>query len=380
MAIIQKGYPSNEEYIDFINYVFGMNGSSSSFHILLPKLYRDGRESDKVTYFALDDNNRILGTVGSFPLTFHIGGVTVTANGIGSVATHPRHRGEGFMKDLMKAAIDDMIKEDVDLSVLGGRRHRYAHFGFEKCDSMMYFSVSPTTVNYVSPDRKGVTIKPVAQDDTELLDLLYEKMHERPYYTDRPREDLHDILCSWRSRPYAFFQEEKLVGWAVHYESKRQLSEFYALDNSLAQAMVAVACDRLGGLSIAIPSYNHDLAAEVDIFSEDVHIVSNECFLVFNWQKVLSALLALQNTTRPLADGSLTVKIQGIKGDVTLTLSVKDGVTSVEATDNTPELTLSQTEAETFFFRNYSAPRAKINPQAAAWLPLPLFIYEPDNV
>ncbi|MBO7740366.1 MAG: hypothetical protein J6S34_02480, partial [Clostridia bacterium] len=65
---------------------------------------------------------------------------------------------------------------------------------------------------------------------------------------------------------------------------------------------------------------------------------------------------------------------------VSLKLSVKDGKTSVDLTDEAPEITLSQTEAEAFFFRNYSALRAKVNPQAASWLPLPLFIFEPDNV
>ena len=180
MAIIQKGYPSNEDYIDFINYVFGMNGTpSASFPSLLPKLYSAKRETDKVTYFALD-NERIVGTVLSYPLTFHIGDKTLTAHGIGSVATHPRHRGEGFMKDLMKQAINDMVKDGIDFSVLGGRRHRYAHFGFEKCDGMMYFSITPKTVSYVNPNREGITMRTVKEDDTALLDSLYEKMHQRP--------------------------------------------------------------------------------------------------------------------------------------------------------------------------------------------------------
>lgn len=380
MAIIQKGYHSNEDYIDFINYVFGMNGTpSSSFETLLPKLYRKGRETDKETYFAIKDD-RLVGAVLSYPITFRVNGTPLTVHGIGSVSTHPRHRGEGFMKDLMKAAIDDMIKNDIDLSVLGGRRHRYAHFGYEKCDGMMYFSVSGTTVNYVKPSREGVTMRAVGPDDSALLDLLYEKMHQRPYYADRPRADLYDILASWRSRPYIFFQGDEMVGWAVHYASKRQLSEFCSLNPALTKAMVAVAIDTLGNLSIAVPAYDHAVAGEVDILSEDVHIVSNECFLVFNWQKVLSALLAFKNSQTPLVDGSLVATIEGVKGTVTLKLTVKDGKTSVDVTDEAPEITLSQLEAEVFFFRNYSADRAKINPQAASWLSLPLFIFEPDNV
>ena len=379
MTVIQKGFHSNEDYIDFINYAFGMNGATASFPALLPKLYKDGRESDKVTYFAID-NDRIVGTVGAFPLAFHIGNTPLSARGIGSVATHPRRRGEGFMKDMMKKAIDDMIEDDIDFSVLGGRRHRYGFFGFEKCDNMMYFSLTPKTISYVKPDTENLSMKAVEESDTELLDQLYREMHKRPYYTERPREDLYDILLSWRSRPYAFFENKRLVGWAIHYESKRQLSEFRAIDLSRACGMLALAVRQLGALSVAVPTFDTPLAEQVDIVAENAEIVSNECFLIFNWQKVLSALLSFENTHKPLVNGSLVVRIMGVKGDTTLRLAIENGNASVETTDLAPEITLSQTEAEALFFRNYSALRQRINPEAASWLPLPLFIFEPDNV
>lgn len=379
MAKIQKGFHSNEDYIDFINYAFGMNGAESSFPSLLPKLYGPKRESDKVTYFALE-GDRIVGTVGAFPLTFHIGGETLSVRGIGSVATHPRHRGEGFMKELMKKAMDDMVADGIDFSVLGGRRHRYGHFGFEKCDGMSYFHLTPKTVSYLDPDRSGLTMVPVNAEDTALLDRLHAEMHSRPYYTERPREDLHDILLSWRSRPYAFLRQDKLVGWAVHYSSKRQLSEFHALDLAEVQGMLALATDRLGSLSVAVPSYDHPLAAEVDILAENVDIVCNECFAVFNWQRVLSALMTFKAERFPLIDGSMTIAIEGYCGKETLSLTVKNGVPTVEKTDAAPILTLSGKDAAALFFRNFSGHRQKLPKEGASWLPLPLFIFEPDNV
>ena len=379
MAKIQKGFPSNEEYIDFINYAFGMNGASSSFPALLPKLYQEGKDPQSQTYFAIHQDKPV-GAVGAYPLTFHVGDTTLTAMGIGNVATHPRHRGEGFMKDLMHAAINDMIKDGIDFSVLGGRRHRYGFFGYEKCDGMAYFSLTPKTVSYVKPNTEGLSMAAISPEDTALLDELHKAMHKRPYYTDRPREDLYSILVSWHSQPYAFFENGKLCGWAIHYQSKRQLSEFCALNLDRADGMLSLAVERLGSLSVAIPAYDTPLGEKADTLAEEVDPVSHECFLVLNWQKVLATLLAFKGTQQTLADGSFTVKIDGVKNTVALRLAVKDGKTSVEETESTPDITLSGKDAEALFFRNYSALRQKIDPYAASWLPLPLFIFEPDNV
>ena len=378
MAKLQKGYPSFHDYIDFINYCFGMNGASHAFDKLLPKLYADGKTSGDDTYFAIEDT-KIVGTVLSYPLTFSIAGKTLAARGIGSVATHPRHRGDGFMKDLMKKALDDMAKDGIAFSVLGGRRGRYRHFGFEKCDGMTYYSLTPKTVSYCAPDTEGYTLREIKREDTALLDLLHTHMHKRPYHTDRPREALFDILVSWYSTPYAYFKGDTLVGWAIHYSSKRQLSEFEYLDPSAVPAMLALSTKRFGEISIAVPVYEGEKASLIDPYAETVTSVSNECFLVLDWLATLDALFALQKEARPLCDGSMTLAIEGYQRTVTLTVTVENGVPRVRE-GGTPDLTLSLTEAELFFFRNHAPKREKVSPEAASWLPLPLFIHECDNV
>ena len=95
---------------------------------------------------------------------------------------------------------------------------------------------------------------------------------------------------------------------------------------------------------------------------------------------MLSALFDLKAKTLPLCDGSLTVKINGYARVETLKITVENKKPSVTPYDGECEITLSLTDAEVFFFRNHAANRAKINPYAASWLPLPLFIHEPDNV
>ncbi len=376
---VQKGFHSNEDYVDFINYAFGMNGASSSFYLLLPKLFKKGRSPADDTYFELD-GEKILGTVGSFPLEFSFLGEKLSVRGIGNVATHPSARGKGFMKLLMKAAIDDMIKDKVALSVLGGRRHRYAHFGFEKCDGMTYFNITPKTVSYVMDIPDDIEMKRLSPDDTETLDILLDKMNSRPFCAVRKRDDLYDILVSWSSVPYAFFKDNRLVGWAVHYVGKGQLSEFYSLDKALTQKLVAKAVSALGSLSVAIHPAERSLAAEVSVLAENVNIISNECFLVLDWFSVLSLTAKLKASSVKLADGVLTVLIKGVRCNERLKITVENGQPRVEKTDASPDITLSQNEASRLFFGNFSEKKDALSPIPASWLPLPLCIYEPDNV
>ncbi len=379
MAIIQKGHSDFHGYIDFINYCFGMNGTSRAFDTLLPKLYADGKSTADDTYFAIE-NEKIAGTVLSYPLTFHVGGETLSARGIGSVATHPRHRGKGLMKALMEKAIDDMIKENVALSVLGGRRGRYAHFGYEKCDAMTYYTVNATTVGYLSPSPEGYYMKKIERDDTALLDLLHTLMESRSYYVERPREALYDILSSWHSVAFAYFHGETLVGWSVYSGRNRRFSEFEVLDADAIGAILALSVQQFGELSIAVPIHENEKAALIDPYAETVSSISEECFLVLDFEKVLSALLALKASREPLCDGSLAVRIEGYRKTETLLITVQDGIPTVSACDGADDISLSLTEAEVFFFRGVAPKRKEIDPRAASWFPLPLYIHGIDNV
>lgn len=379
MATIQKGHPDFYGYIDFINYVFGMNGSSRAFNTLLPKLYADGKTSADDTYFAIE-NEKIVGTVLSYPLTFHIGDATLSARGIGSVATHPRHRGEGLMKALMQTALEDMKKEGVALSVLGGRRGRYAHFGYEKCDAVSYYAVNKASVGYLAPSSEGYSMKKIERDDSALLDLLHSHMHNRAYCVERPREEFYDILVSWQSVPFAFFRGDTLVGYALYHGARRQFSEFELLDASAIGAILALSVQTFGELSIAVPLHEAEKGDLIDRYAETVSALSEECFLVLDYERVLTALLALKAKTVSLADGGITVKIEGYAKTETLRIEVKNGVPTVSPSDETPDITLSHLDAEVFFFRPTAPKRALVAPAVASWLPLPLFIHASDNV
>ena len=54
-----------DDYMDFINYVFGFNGNSSDFKKLLPKLYKYDYMPAVSSYVAVD-NGKLKAAVGAF--------------------------------------------------------------------------------------------------------------------------------------------------------------------------------------------------------------------------------------------------------------------------------------------------------------------------
>ena len=54
---IGEGKVDNETLVDFLNYVFGMNGDDTSFYKLLPKLYKPEYHPEKNNFIATEDGS-----------------------------------------------------------------------------------------------------------------------------------------------------------------------------------------------------------------------------------------------------------------------------------------------------------------------------------
>ena len=92
-----------DDYMDFINYVFGFNGNSSDFKKLLPKLYKYDYKPAFSSYVTVD-NGKLKAAVGAFDHDISVCGRYIKTRGIGNVAVHPYARGCGYMKKLMNMA------------------------------------------------------------------------------------------------------------------------------------------------------------------------------------------------------------------------------------------------------------------------------------
>ena len=95
--------------------------------------------------------------------------------------------------------------------------------------------------------------------------------------------------------------------------------------------------------------------------------------------KMLSLLLELKSTYESLADGELTLQINGFAGKETLKITVEKGIPRVEKTSEHPELVLEHLDALRLFFMHKAPARSTLSPVPRSWLPLPIYVYSADN-
>ena len=194
-----KGYAGlYDDYMDFINYVFGFNGNSSDFKKLLPKLYRPEDDPAANSYVAVEDG-KIKAAIGAFDLDVSVDGEILHTRGIGNVAVHPYARSRGYMRRLMNDAVDDMIRDGIDFSTLGGRRQRYNYFSYDKVGQSVSLSFNSDNMRHTfgSPRTHSIAIRRIAANDGASLDHIAALHKTLPLYGVRSRERLYDILTSW---------------------------------------------------------------------------------------------------------------------------------------------------------------------------------------
>ena len=87
-------------------------------------------------------DGEIVSHIGVVPDAVVIGDHELPRWGISGVCTDPRHRGQGYMQELLAFWLAEMDAADVPLSTLGGDRQRYGHCGFENGGLVRTYTVT----------------------------------------------------------------------------------------------------------------------------------------------------------------------------------------------------------------------------------------------
>ena len=372
-----------DEYVDFINYVFGFNGNSSDFKKLLPKLYQYDYNPAGNSYVAVE-KGKIKAAIGAFDHDLSVCGEYLKTRGIGNVAVHPYERSRGFMKKLMNMAIDDMVADGVVLSVLGGRRQRYNYFSYDKLGPVFAMSFNSDNIRHTfGADRKPFfSFRKVDGKDQSVLDSIKALSESKPLYAIRDREKYYEILVSWRMAVYEILREEKFAGYCIVDDtSVYEILLLPEFEDKFAFC-VRDLFDHLGrgSLRVKLPLYLDGYISQIAAIGESYSVDTAKSFSVLNFRKVCSTFMKLKATYSKLPDGELCLSIDGRGGKEKILLSVKEGVPSVTDTDRDPDLELGHLEAMNLLFAIYSVPREKLPDHARLWLPLPLSIYPADTV
>ncbi len=363
-------YASPEDFdslLTLLDGAFGFpNERADGFASLLPKLYHP-----QMKQLVAEKNGELVGAVGMFERKICVCGETLTSVGIGNVACREDARGEGIMSALMKKAVSDIVASGAELSDLGGKRHRYAHFGYECAGKAYNFTIRSDFSSHVGANENTLRCVPL-EEYIDLAEKLYLSQSVR-----FERDDFDVVTRSWRALRYAFVDGCDFVGYAVIRQDR--VTELILSDPSrLSEAVMAIFdATQENQLTLTMRETDPLMTYAYKIY-DGISVRSNEQIAVFNFKKTVYAYLKYLSTLKTLPETELPFRIIREDGEECFTVAVRNGVPTVTDGANSP-IVLTQFEATAFFFGIISPERAELS-NAETLFPLPVFIPSPDCV
>lgn len=372
-----------EELMAMANRVFFTPEEGHCFETKIPKLY-DPQVDTTGSHYIVQENGHIVAAVGAFDSQMKVGDHLLSARGIGTVSVAPEARSRGYMKKLMALAVEDMERDGIDLGYLSGRRQRYEYFSFTPSGLAARFVYTIHNARHLAGQfpTGGYLFRMVTEERTALLDQMAALHDRRQVHVCRSRELFYKILCSWYFRPLAILRDGQFVGYMT-LDAEQRISEIELVDMEELIPVLNCYLEVSGQQEVTLeplPLYDTRKIELLSRYAEVVELVNNDNLSVFRYDRVLQAFMELKGRLQTLADGELTVAIEGRQ---TVSISVKDQQVSVAVTNQQPDLTLSHLEAVQLFFGVSSAMGSlgfQLPVFARSWFPLPLFYPRPDNV
>lgn len=368
------------ELIDFLNMVFSQSSHPHDFKAMLPKLYGDGADTAKYHYIVKADG-RIKAAVGVFPTQYHIGDTLVRVGQLGSVSVHPYARGKNYMKRLMDWAIEDSQAQGYDALVLGGLKNRYQHFGFQPTEIELNYKFIPENIRHQLSDVQtdSIVFKPagdVSASDIEKMCRLY---RSQKVYVDRGSgTQFLTILKSWYMETRIVEIDGKFSGYLCTAADGSCIMEWLMTSQEyympVLKRLFEMKCPK--AVSVSCAPYEREKNEIFGRYSEHCSVESGHQWRIFNFEKIMGALMKVKDSDMPLEEGMLEIHIHD--GSKERLCKLKWGNPSEDA----PELAdISLLEAEEAFFseagiyRNYGRTNGYLYKN---WFPLPLYTNELD--
>jgi predicted N-acetyltransferase YhbS len=370
-----------DEVIDLANYVFSGAHSPIDFPSLLPKLYSREYFMDGIHYIARE-NGRIKAVVGAYPLEMKVMAESLPGRGIGMVSVHPYARSRGYMKALMNMALEDMRRDHMVFSCLGGQRQRYEYFGYTPIGSHLTFDCNRANMRH-SLGRdfvSSLSLKQLTEQDDGLLDDIHRLHEAKPCHVTRQRDRLFDLLTSWRANVYVI-TGTSFLGYLI--QKGNEITELNLIDPEQIPEVIKLLLDTLDEDSVSVrarPEEQRKIAA-LSGFAESYKLRSAYCFTFFDFCRTLRPFLQLACATRRVFDGSVIIQIGE---DTPFTITVWGGNPLLTPATGDPDIRLpSIAEAARFFFSwitPFADKQLRDSPFLQSLLPLPLNWESADEV
>lgn len=385
MKMISKDKIENyQNLMDFINYVFGFNGSTTSFPLYLPRLHKEKYEPTAKTTVIKDDN-KYLACATFLSYNVHVLNGKYRLGTIGNVAVHPNERNKGYMKEIMDSVILEALNDNVDAISLTGMRERYKNYFFDNAGISYNYHLEKNEIKkYLTKNNiklNKIKVLKVKENDLEEIEKSYLLVKTLTHRASRKRNEYFDIMNGMNGRLYHFYFNKTFIGYAVYHENESLISEINVTNPKYLSSTIISLLDYVDkeNVDLTLPPFkiNH-----IDILNKiaDYYYISNSAkFLIVNFEKLINLYLNLKASYMTLDNTDFIVKINGFKYQENLHVCVKDNNVLVEHTTNKENFTLSYFEAVEFFFSSISVLRLT-NKYVKNLFPLPLYISKIDNI
>jgi len=193
--------------LDLLNEVFEFDPADAFFQTNLANctpspVHALDSEIEK-HYIAISDG-KVVGVLGAYPSLMYISEnsrsgakFVIKSCGIGQVACAKAYRGRGIMRHLMESAMDEMKRNGVQISHLGGEPSIYGVYGFAHAGNTVSFSFHKHSfAKFVNED--CISIKKADISDYTILNELVSLF---PAYIQRDRRAWEK---NFMRKPYAW--------------------------------------------------------------------------------------------------------------------------------------------------------------------------------
>ena len=430
-TMIRRGRQGEmEALIDFADFAFSRPDPPPDFSRLLPKLYgSDAETAEQHLLVVPESGDDILAAVYSGPLALqpseswwkqrvHEGepvtgsAPALSGNGIGTVSVHHRERGKSYMRELMHAAIRDMLQEGAAFSALSGQRQRYAYYGYEPAGTDL--SVSLDRDNYTKaygrhyfeegPEGELRNYAEI-QDEPELAEQVFAVYEASHPWSSRTRDNWYVTAGSWGGpEVLVYLKEGQVQGYLIAGGSggHRAVSEIGLKDPEDAIPMIGLLLGRhqVQRAEVQLACWQPDPAARLFRIAAGYSIGSSLSLLILDWAQMLKAGLMLKQALDGARDGELRLAITDCPvGDKEqrLHIRVSKGKVRVDAIDLEDTKEAAAADAEIISIPYSLAVRMLWSPMSqvllheltpenrrklnrTGWFPLPFSILPADRV
>ena len=360
------------ELLDMLNLTFSMAHCPHDFRKVRPQAYLHPETSPAVHYIAREDG-RIRAAVAVYPETIAIGGETLKIGMVGSVSVHPYSEGKGYMKALMKLALEECDRE-FDLTALGGQRQRYGYFGYQPLGVTPVYRVNSRNARHAlaGADASGIRFDEITAEKPQWL-ACAQKLHDaQPVHVLRPADKFIEFATSEGNPFYAILRGGEMIGYGIGAIRELVLRS----EADLFPVLKAwFAAGRSDAIEISAPVYNFARCRALNLLCESSRVQPNDLFRLNRYARVLDVLLRFKSRYFPLADGRVVVAVQG--QPAAIALEVKNGEARAYETNEPAQFTYALPD----FYRVFLSPAGAFSPlplPLQSWLPLEFSLSQVD--